>query len=129
MTLPLNFPHLCYFQHSSKEPKSCMCRKFDYFYCSNVLIFSGNQTSYHTDFNFEVLFTSRVIMDHAEMFTIFAHAPMMKYLAMCQSEHLQSSRTQMVDQNGPKWRFQWKTIIIKSLLLILLFVLVISWGC
>lgn len=29
----------------------------------------------------------------------------------------------------PKWRFKWKTIIIKSLLLILLLVLVISWGC
>lgn len=69
-------------------------------------------------------------MDHAEMFTIFAHAPMMKYLAMCQSEHRSASRTQMVDQNGPKWRFQWKTIIIKSLLLINnKFVLVISWGC
>lgn len=141
MTLPLNFPHLCYFQHSSKEPKSCMCRKFDYFYCSNVLIFSGNQTSYHTDFNFEVLFTSRVIMDHAEMFTIFAHAPMMKYLAMCQSEHRSAFSFSQVgpkwwtqmdpngETNGSKWRFQWKTIIIKSLLLILLCFLVISWGC
>lgn len=49
-------------------------------------------------------------MNHAEMFTIFAHAPMMKCLAMCQWEHRSpfpsvkssvSKWTQM-DQNGPK---------------------------